>query len=69
MISAILIYLPFWTWSKYAALGSSSKRVVIEYNGMWKVSDFEALSLPQGWEIEQKLTAVDASTFQMYLKT
>ena len=24
MISAILIYLPFWTWSKYAALGSSS---------------------------------------------
>ena len=45
----------------------SPERVVIEYNGMWKVSDFEALSLPQGWEIEQKLTTVDASTFQMYL--
>lgn len=43
------------------------ERVVVEYNGMWKVSDFEALKLPQGWGIEQKLTTVDASTFQMYL--
>lgn len=43
------------------------KRVVVEYNGMWKVSDFEKLKLPQGWGIEQKLTTVDASTFQMYL--
>lgn len=43
------------------------ERVVIEYNGMWKVSDFEKLRLPEGWGIEQKLTTVDASTFQMYL--
>lgn len=43
------------------------ERVVVEYNGMWKVSDFENLKLPEGWEIEQKLTTVDASTFQMYL--
>ena len=43
------------------------KRVVVEYNGMWKVSDFEMLQLPAGWGIEQKLTTVDASTFQMYL--
>lgn len=43
------------------------ERVVIEYNGMWKVSDFENMELPEGWEIEQKLTTVDASTFQMYL--
>lgn len=43
------------------------ERVVVEYNGMWKVSDFEGLKLPRGWEIEQKLTTVDASTFQMYL--
>ena len=43
------------------------ERVVVEYNGMWKVSDFEALRLPEGWAIEQKLTTVDASTFQMYL--
>lgn len=43
------------------------ERVVIEYNGMWKVSDFEKMNLPDGWGIEQKLTTVDASTFQMYL--
>ena len=43
------------------------ERVVVEYNGMWKVSDFESLRLPKGWAIEQKLTTVDASTFQMYL--
>ena len=43
------------------------ERVVIEYNGMCKVSDFEAMKLPDGWAIEQKLTTVDASTFQMYL--
>lgn len=43
------------------------QRVVVEYNGMWKVSDFENLTLPEGWGIEQKLTTVDASTFQMYL--
>lgn len=43
------------------------ERVIIEYNGMWKVSDFEKLQLPSGWGIEQKITTVDASTFQMYL--
>lgn len=43
------------------------ERVVVEYNGMWKVSDFENLKLPAGWGIEQKITTVDASTFQMYL--
>lgn len=43
------------------------ERVVVEYNGMWKVSDFEQMKLPQRWGIEQKLTTVDASTFQVYL--
>ncbi len=43
------------------------ERVVIEYNGMWKVSDFEQMKLPYGWEISQKLTTVNAETFQMYL--
>ena len=42
-------------------------RILVEYNGMWKVSDFENLKLPAGWGIEQKITTVDASTFQMYL--
>lgn len=43
------------------------ERVVIEYNGMWKVSEFEAMTLPKDWIVEQKLTTVDASTFQVYL--
>lgn len=45
----------------------SPARVVVEYNGMWKVSDFEQLKLPDNWQLEQKLTTVDTSTFQMYL--
>lgn len=43
------------------------ERVVVEYNGMWKVSDFENMKLPAGWYMEQKLTTVDASNFQVYL--
>ena len=42
-------------------------QVVIEYNGMWLVSDFEKMQLPQGWGVEQQITCVDASTFQMYM--
>ena len=43
------------------------ERVVVEYNGMWKVSDFEALRLPEGWGITQKLTMVNAETFGVYM--
>lgn len=43
------------------------QRVIVEYNGMWKVSNFESMRLPAGWIIEQKITTVDASTFQVYL--
>jgi hypothetical protein len=45
----------------------SPDRVIVEYNGMWKVSDFEELKLPAGWGLEQKLTIVDASSFQTFL--
>lgn len=43
------------------------ERVIIEYNGMWLVSKFEQMKLPGGWGIEQQITCVDASTFQMYM--
>ena len=43
------------------------ERVVMEYNGMWLVSKFEEMRLPQGWGIEQHITCVDASTFQVYM--
>lgn len=54
-------------WLERMNLKHQPERVVVEYNGMWKVSDFEKLKLPKGWALEQKLTTVDASTFQMYL--
>lgn len=43
------------------------ERVIIEYNGMWLVSKFEQMRLPEGWGIEQEITCVDASTFQVYM--
>ena len=43
------------------------ERVIMEYNGMWLVSKFEQMALPKGWGIEQHITCVDASTFQMYM--
>lgn len=43
------------------------ERVIIEYNGMWLVSKFEQMKLPGGWGIEQQITCVDASTFQIYM--
>lgn len=43
------------------------ERVIIEYNGMWLTSKFEKMQKPQGWGIEQLITCVDASTFQLYM--
>ncbi len=42
-------------------------RVVVEYNGMWLVSNFEQMDLPMGWGIEQEITCADASTYQTYI--
>lgn len=42
-------------------------RVIMEYNGMWLVSKFEQMEKPEGWGIEQEITCVDASTFQVYM--
>jgi hypothetical protein len=42
-------------------------RVVMEYNGMWLVSKFEQMKKPQGWGIEQEITCVDATTYQVYM--
>lgn len=43
------------------------ERVIIEYNGMWLVSDFLNMKLPAGWGVEQQITCVDGSTFQVYM--
>jgi len=39
------------------------ERIIIEYNGMW---NFRNMKLPWYWKVEQQITTIDASTFQMY---
>lgn len=43
------------------------ERVIVEYDGMWLASKFEQMQKPEGWGIEQHITCVDASTFQLYM--
>ena len=39
------------------------ERVLIEWNGMW---DFRGMQLPAVWHLEQQMTAIDASSFELY---
>lgn len=43
------------------------ERVVVEYNGMWLTSKFREMKMPKGWGIDQEITCVDASTYQVYV--
>lgn len=43
------------------------ERVLIEYNGMWKMSTIMDMRLPFNWEIYQIITIIDAGTFSLYL--
>ncbi|MBQ2478385.1 MAG: hypothetical protein II510_02840 [Erysipelotrichales bacterium] len=43
------------------------ERVMIEYNGTWKVEDFLNSKIPAGWEIAQIVATADASTFENYV--
>lgn len=40
-------------------------RIVVEYNGMWELSDFFN-AMPEGWMINQIMTFFDARTFLNY---
>lgn len=42
-----------------------AERVVVEYNGMWMVSDFLA-ALPENWAIYQAFMFAEAGSFEMY---
>ena len=42
--------------------------VFIEYNGTWEVAPLFEMEYPEGWIIVQILSAVDANTFEMYMK-
>lgn len=43
------------------------EKVLIEYNGMWRMEKIYGMKLPEGWELVQVITTVDASTFSLYL--
>ena len=38
-------------------------RIIFEYNGMWNFKNFK---LPFLWKLEQQITTIDASTFELY---
>lgn len=38
-------------------------RIIMEYNGMWNCKDFK---LPIFWKMEQQITTIDASSFELY---
>ena len=39
------------------------ERIIIEYNGMWQMSD---LKMPWHWKLAQQVTIINAATFNMY---
>lgn len=44
---------------------SKAKRVIIEYNGMWMLSDLKN-ALPRSWQIYQVMMMADATTIDLY---
>ncbi|SET25203.1 TIGR03943 family putative permease subunit [[Clostridium] polysaccharolyticum] len=42
-------------------------RVLIEYNGMWKLEDLMNMQLPKDWAIVQVISIINAETFSLYL--
>ena len=42
--------------------------VFVEYNGTWEVAPLFEMAFPEGWQIVQILSPVDATTFEMYMK-
>jgi uncharacterized repeat protein (TIGR03943 family) len=43
------------------------ERVLIEFNGMWKIERLISSLFPRKWELVQVITLVDATTFEMYI--
>lgn len=49
------------------ALKHSPKKVIIEWNGMWRLEKVLNLKFPKKWGIAQIITTVAAPTFDLYL--
>ncbi|MEG0275999.1 MAG: GTP-binding protein [Coprobacillus sp.] len=59
-----------WTYDYFKELENKyhPTQVLIELNGMFNVNRLMAASKPEGWEIVQVLTTVNASTFALYIQ-
>ena len=42
-------------------------QVVVEYNGMWKLTELLSIKYPRSWELQGVYSTVDATTLDMYL--
>ena len=42
-------------------------QVVIEYNGMWNLTDLLSVKYPRSWELQGVYSTVDGTTLDMYL--
>lgn len=42
-------------------------QVVVEYNGMWKLTDLLSIKYPRNWELQGVYSTVDGTTLDMYL--
>ncbi len=43
-------------------------RVMIEYNGTWKMQQLFGIRVPKGWTVVQVITFVNAQTFDVYIQ-
>ncbi len=43
------------------------RRVIVEFNGMWRLKKFMETELPRKWVMAQILCTIDSTTFNMYI--
>ncbi len=43
------------------------RRVIVEFNGMWRLKNFMETQLPRKWVMGQILCTIDSTTFNMYI--
>lgn len=57
-----------FTAEKLAALNTQYKptAVMMEYNGMWKITDLDDIDLPPGWFVFQVVATINGETFEIY---
>jgi len=59
-----------WSYEYFEDLKAKydPSQVLVELNGMFNVNRFLACSLPDGWQVVQVLTTINAQTFGLYIQ-